>query len=146
MGLRRSSGRCLARRGLSLIEVLLAALILAVGLVGVASALSYATKVSRLAQDTMIAESLAASLLAEARSKGYEGQGSWYTYPGEAGTSGLEQDFSRQLGESRLARPEAWFTVTDVQTDLKGVSVVIRWGTGYPRGKVETETLISPRF
>ena len=146
MGRVRCRACCSARGGLSLIEILIAALILAVGLVGVAGSLSYGAKVSRLAQDTMVAESLAAGLLAEARTQELDELESWYTYPGEIGAAGLELEFSRRLGESRLALPQVWFTVTDVQTDLKGVSVVIRWGTSYPSGKVETETLVSPRF
>jgi len=142
----RAVGRKRRVNGFSLVELLVSAALVAIGFIGIAGAMSYAAKVSRIAQDTMIAEDLAAGLLAKSRLAGYANLSSWHTYGGEKGISGFEQDFSTELANSRLALAQAWFTVTDVQKDLRGLSVVITWGTGSPGGKVETETLISPRF
>ncbi|MBM3498572.1 MAG: hypothetical protein FJX74_07850 [Armatimonadetes bacterium] len=134
------------RKGSTLIEAFLAAVIVSIGFIGVAGAMSYATKVSRLARDTVTAENLAAGLLAQARFRGLGELSSWYTYPGETSTTGLEHDFNALLSQSELPKAQAWLTVTDVPPNLKGVTVIIEWGTGNPRGRVATETLISPRF
>lgn len=133
-------------QGSALLEVFLAATIVAIGFVGVAGAFCYAAKVSRLAGDTMIAERLAAGLLAQARERGISQLNSWYTYPNEPNVTGLERDFSIALVQSGLVTPEAWFTVTDVSGGLKGVSVVIQWGVVPPKGRVVTQTLMSARF
>ncbi len=143
---RRPFGIARTRRGFSLLEILIATTLLAIGIVGVAASLAYATKVSRLAEDQMVAENLADGLLAEARAEGFSALSSWYTYPGESGTTGLEQTFSTRLGQSRLPHPQAWFTVADIQSDLKGVSVAITWGGGREASRVEAETAVSPRF
>jgi len=135
-----------ARRGISLIEILTATTLLAIGLVGVAASLAYAAKISRLAEDQIAAENLADGLLAEARAEGFSALSSWYTYPGKSSTTGLEHTFSTRLGQSRLPHPQAWFTVTDIQSDLKGVSVVVAWGGGQEAGRVEAETVVSARF
>jgi Tfp pilus assembly protein PilV len=134
------------RRGSTLIEVFLAATIVAVGFIGVAGALSYAAKVSRVARDMSAAEQVAADLLAQARLANTGDLATWYTYPGDTSTNAMEQACSAELGDSGLAKSEAWFTVTDVSSSLKGVSVVVSWGTGSSKGRVETQTLISPRF
>lgn len=124
----------------------MAAVIVAVGLTGVAGAFSYSAQVSRLAADSMVAEQLAATMLARAREAGIANLTGWDTYPGETGTSGLEGTCSEMLGQSGLAAAHASLTVTDVQTGLKGVTVVVEWGTTRPGGRVETETLLSERF
>jgi prepilin-type N-terminal cleavage/methylation domain-containing protein len=134
------------RRGFTLIEVLLAATIVSVGFVGVAGAFSYAAQVSRLANDTLVAEQLVSDVLAQARSRGTGNLTSWYTYPLEQDTSGLEHDCSVLLGQSGLPQAEAWCSVTDVAAGLKGVSVEVRWGVAPPKGRAGGETLISDRF
>jgi len=134
------------RRGSSLIEVFLAAGIVAVGFIGVAGALAYAAKVSRVAKDMAVAEQVAADLLAQARLANLADLTSWYTYPGETNVSGIEQDCSAALAESGLAKAETWFTVTDVSGGLKGLSVVVSWGAGSSTGRVESHTLVSARF
>ena len=144
--MRRRRATAVRRRGSSLIEVFLAATIIAVGFIGVAGALSYAAKVSRVANDMIVAEQLAADQLAQARLANPTELTSWYTCPAEPNTSGAEYDCSVALAQSGLAQAEMWFTVTDVSGGLKGVSVVVCWGTGAPKGRVETQTLVSPRF
>jgi len=134
------------RLGVSLIELLIAVALVAIGFIGVSGAMAYAAKVSRLAQDTMLAENLASNLLSQAREENFDDLASWHTYPGDTGLDGLEEVFNEKLELSRLPKAQAWMTVTDVQQDLKGVSVVITWGTGSPGGRIETETLISSRF
>jgi len=139
--------RVLGRRlGYTLIEVCVATVVVAIGLVGVAGAFSYAARVSRLCRDSVVAENLAGGLLSQARFRGVDQIADWYTYPGEQDVTGLEQDFSAMLAQSGLARPEAWLTVADVQGELKGVTIAVEWGTGSPRGRVVLDTLISPRF
>ncbi len=133
-------------RGSTLIEAFLAATIVSIGFIGVAGAMSYAAKVSRLARDTVAAENLAEGVLAQARFQGMSQLSSWYTYANESNTTGLEQATGTLLAQSGLPRAEAWLTVTDVQTGLKGVSVVIEWGTGAPRGRVAAQTLMAARF
>ncbi|MBM3473508.1 MAG: hypothetical protein FJX75_09585 [Armatimonadetes bacterium] len=144
--MRRRRVVAIRRRGSTLIEVFLAATIVAVGFIGVAGALSYAAKISRVAKDMAVAEQVASDLLAQARLASTGDLASWYTYAGETSTSGMEQACSSALRDSGLAKAETWFTVTDVSSTLKGVSVVVSWGTGSSRGRVETQTLISPRF
>jgi len=134
------------RGGYSLIEILVAAVVVAIGFVGATGALCYAAKTSRLAQDTMVAETLAAELVSEVRVEPFGELRSWHTYAGEPGISGLEQECSLRLAESRLPRPQVWLTVTDVQDDLKGISVAVMWGTSSPKGRVSTETLRGPRY
>jgi Tfp pilus assembly protein PilV len=133
-------------RGSTLIEVVLAATIVAVGFIGVAGAFSYAAKVSRTANDMVVGEQLASDLLAQARSQGAIALTSWYTYPSETDTAGMEHDFGASLAQSGLPNAQAWFTVTDVASGLKGVSVVVSWGVVPPTGRVESQTLISARF
>ena len=134
------------RRGSSLIEVLLAAGIVAVGFIGVAGALSYAATVSRVAKDMAVGEQVAADLLAQARVVNSAELTSWYTYPGEGSVTGVEQECSAALAQSGLPRAETWFTVTDVSGGLKGLNVVVSWGAGSSKGRVESQTLVSPRF
>ncbi len=133
-------------RGVSLIDLLVGITLLAVGVAGVASAFSYAAGNCRLSEEYITAEGRTSSLLAEARDQPLDSLTTWYTYAGEAGASGLEATFSHELASSGLKRAEAWFTVTDVQDDLKGLSITVTWGTGRPGGKVESETLVSPRY
>lgn len=116
------------------------------GFIGVAGALSYAAKVSRVTKDMAVAEQIAADLLAQARLLNSTELASWYTYPGESDVTGLEQACSAALAQSGLPQAETWFTVTDVSGGLKGISVVVSWGTGSFRGRVDSQTLISPRF
>lgn len=142
----RSARQRMGRRGFGLVEVVIATTLLAIGIVGVAGAMAYAAKVSRLGEDQLIAANLVADLLAEARAQPFTSLSSWYTYPGDTGTTGMEQAFSQRLGQSRLAQSQAWLTVTDLSADLKGVSVIITWGTGSPRGSAEAGTLVSARF
>jgi Tfp pilus assembly protein PilV len=134
------------RRGLSLIDLMVGITLLALGIVGVAGAFGYAASASHLAEETIVAENLVSGLLAEARTADYQSLSSWYTYAGESGVSGLEAEFSERLTRSDLEQARVWFTVTDVQPDLKGVSATLTWGTGLPGGQVETETLVSPRY
>ena len=134
------------RLGVSLIELLIAVLLVAIGFIGVSGAMAYAAKVSRLAQDTMLAENLASGLLSQAREENFDDLADWYTYPGDTGLDGLEEAFNEKLELSSLPKAQAWMTVTDVQQDLKGISGVISWGTGSPGGRIEAETLISSRF
>jgi prepilin-type N-terminal cleavage/methylation domain-containing protein len=144
MGCRSRSRR--GRRGFTLIEVFLAATIVSVGFIGVAGAFSYAAKVSRLANDTVVAEQLVSDVLAQARSRGTANLTGWYTYPLEQDTSGLEHDCSVMLAQSGLPQAEAWLTVTDVAAGLKGVCFEVHWGTAPPKGRAGSETLISDRF
>jgi prepilin-type N-terminal cleavage/methylation domain-containing protein len=139
-------GRRPERRGFSLIEVLLSATLLGVGLVGIASAFCFAATESRLSRDQIVGNDLAAALLAEARTQPFTALASWYAYVGDTGTAPLEQTCRTRLGQSGLNNPQAWLTVTNVQTDLKGLSVVITWGAGTRTGRVELATLVSPRF
>ena len=134
------------RLGVSLVELLIAVALVAIGFIGVSGAMAYAARVSRLAQDTMLAENLASNLLSQAREENFSDLDDGHTYPGEQGLDGLEESFNEKLELSRLPKAQAWVTVTDVQQDLKGVSVIITWGTGSPGGRIETETLVSPRF
>jgi hypothetical protein len=126
--------------------VFLSATLVAVGFIGVAGAFAYAAQVSRLAGDSIVAEQIAAGTLAETRAAGYAALTNWHTYAGEQGTTGAEQTCGELLAQAGLPAAQAWLTVTDVQTDLKGVTVVIEWGAARPGGRVETETLMSPRF
>jgi hypothetical protein len=144
--MRRSAGFGVRRRGSTLIEVFLAATVIAIGFIGVAGSMSYAAKVSRLSRDTVTGENVAAGLLAQARAGGLSSLAAWYTYPGESGVTGLEERCATELGQSGLPKPEAWMTVTDVGSGLKGVTLVIEWGVGTPRGRVSASTLVSARY
>jgi len=132
--------------GVSLIDLLVGITLLSIGITAVVGAFSYAAGGSRLSSDYIVAENLAQDLLGEARDQPFSDLSTWYTYAGETGTSGLEQAFSQRLADSGLKQAQAWFTVSDVQTDLKGISVTITWGVGSPGGKVEGETMVSPRY
>jgi len=134
------------RRGFSLIDLLVGITLLALGVVGVSGAFGYAASASHLAEETIVAENLVSGLLNEAREADFDALSSWYTYPGEMGVSGLQATFSERLAGSGLEQARVWFSVTDVQSDLKGVSVTLTWGTGLPGGQVESETLVSPRY
>ena len=134
------------RSGVSLIDLLVGITLLSIGITAVVGAFSYAAGGSRLSSDYIVAENLAQDLLGEARDHPFDDLSTWYTYAGETGTSGLEQAFGERLATSGLARAQAWFTVSDVQTDLKGISITITWGVGSPGGKVEGETMVSPRY
>ena len=146
MAARSLSRRRTLRGGFSLIETLVSITLLGIGLVGVAGAMCCAAKTSRIAEDRMVAESLAASLLAETRRTDFASLTSWYTYPCDGTASGGEQSFATRLAQSHLPSPQAWLTVTNVQQDLKGVTVLITWGTGSGWGSVAADTLVSPRF
>jgi len=143
----RANTTCVAaRRGVSLVDLLVGITLLAIGVAGVATAFSYAASQSRLAEEYITAENLANSLLSEARDQPQSSLSTWYTYAGESSATGLEAAFSQRLADSRLACAQAWFTVTDVQTDLKGLSITMTWGVSRPGGKVESETLVSTRW
>jgi hypothetical protein len=67
---------------------------------------------------------------------------------GESGGtySTRERDFQKRLADGGLTAGEGWVVVTDVPYEMKAVSVVIRWETGTTGGRVQFDTLVSPRM
>lgn len=117
------------RTGFTLIEMIVATLVLAIGIVGAASAFSAATKASALAADTQTA-----SLLAQQQLEQTETQAAGQLTGGDT-----EGDFGADYPGYHWKQS---ITSTDY-TYLFQVSVTVTWGPNPPRERTVTTYLVN---
>jgi len=144
----QTSGTRVLRRynGYTLIEVLVALVVLAIGLLGVAAAFSYAAVSARYGQNLARAQNVALSQLEKARQLPFDQIVALHAKVGETEGSEQEAEFRQAMLDAGLVDAEGWVDVTDVPYNLKAVSVVIKWEGGIPGGRIRFDTLISPRM